>query len=1134
MSRLASPIHEMKDHYDVLVVGSGYGGAITASRLARAGQRVCILERGKEFQPGEYPDTEVKALRETQWDMPHCHNGPATGLYDFHLNEHISVFVGCGLGGTSLVNANVSLRAEPRVFEDPRWPQAVRDDLDTLLADGYRRAEEMLKPTPYPDNFPRLRKMEALRESASFMKEKYVVPPINVTFEDGINHVGVEQKACVLCGDCVSGCNHRAKNTVLMNYLPDAKNHGAEIYTRVSVRYVERHGKRWLVHYNLLDAGREKFDAPPMFVSAEIVVLAAGTLGSTEILLRSKAAGLSLSDKLGENFTGNGDVLGFAYNSDIPVNGVGFGSRSPEEHEPVGPCITGAIERRHRPVLEDGMIIEEGSIPGAFARLLPNSLAVAAALIGVDTDAGLADLAREKRREALGFVRGPYHGALHHTQTFLVMTHDDAGGRLSLEDDRLRIAWPEVGNQPIFNQVNQQLQDATRALGGTYLRNPISNPCNDHSLITVHPLGGCVMAERAEDGVVNHKGQVFAGTGGADVHEGLYVSDGAVIPCSLGVNPLLTISALAERCCAIMARERGWEINYDFAPVLKAQTESLPLGIQFTETMRGHFSTEVKDDYEAGAKLGREQECEFKFISTIITDDLDRMIADPLHPAKIVGSVIAPALSKDPLTVSDGSFNLFVDDPDQPGTRKMQYRKRLRTRDGRTYYFTGFKVIRDDAGFDMWSDTTTLYITVYEGENEQSPVLGKGVLRIHPTDFARQLTTMRATRAANSQESLQATSRFGKLFAGALIDSYGGPFSGPAAFKPDAPPREKRALRVDAPQVHFFETTDRVPLRLTRYQGGTRGPVILSHGLGVSSLIFSIDTIETNLVEYLFAAGFDVWLLDYRASIGLPSSTSAFNCDDVAAQDYPAAVAKVLELSGAESAQMVVHSYGSITFLMSMLAGLKGVRSAVCSQGSAHIVSPVMTRIFSGLHVPSVLSALGVESLRAYADSHANWLNRLYDKALRLYPVDSDEYCNDPTCRRVTFIYGQLYEHGQLNTATHRALHELFGVTNMSALENLMVVARKGHLVNAAGDEVYLPNLERLRIPIAFIHGAEDGCLLPEGSKLTFDMLRERHGEELYSRHVIPGYGHMDCIFGKNAVKDVYPLILNHLQANGS
>ena len=84
----------------------------------------------------------------------------------------------------------------------------------------------MLKPTPYPDSFPKLPKLQAHEKSAAHLDEKFYRPPINVTFEDGVNHVGVEQKACKLCGDCVSGCNYSAKNTVLMNYLPDAKNHG--------------------------------------------------------------------------------------------------------------------------------------------------------------------------------------------------------------------------------------------------------------------------------------------------------------------------------------------------------------------------------------------------------------------------------------------------------------------------------------------------------------------------------------------------------------------------------------------------------------------------------------------------------------------------------------------------------------------------------------------------------------------------------------------------------------------------------------------------------------------------------------------------------------------------------------------
>jgi cholesterol oxidase len=126
MPRLSLPLEKIKSSYDVVVVGSGYGGGIAASRLARAGRSVCVLERGKEFQPGEYPNTLPEAMRETQTDTPEGRLGPHTGLYDLRVNPDLNVFVGCGLGGTSLLNANVALRADPRVFADPRWPAELR------------------------------------------------------------------------------------------------------------------------------------------------------------------------------------------------------------------------------------------------------------------------------------------------------------------------------------------------------------------------------------------------------------------------------------------------------------------------------------------------------------------------------------------------------------------------------------------------------------------------------------------------------------------------------------------------------------------------------------------------------------------------------------------------------------------------------------------------------------------------------------------------------------------------------------------------------------------------------------------------------------------------------------------------
>jgi cholesterol oxidase len=392
---------------------------------------------------------------------------------------------------------------------------------------------------------------------------------------------------------------------------------------------------------------------------------------------------------------------------------------------------------------------------------------------------------------------------------------------------------------------------------------------------------------------------------------------------------------------------------------------------------------------------------------------------------------------------------------------------------------------------------------------------------------------MQVTNATSLEERLQGTARFGRFFGDVLWQTYGGIFARQTAFNPDAPPRKKRPLRVGAPELHPFETEDKVSLLLTRYQGGSKGPVILSHGLGVSSLIFSIDTIETNLLEYLYAYGYDVWLLDYRGSIALPASERESTADQVARCDYPAAVAKVREVTGAATVQMVVHCYGSTTFFMAMLAGLQGVRSVVCSQIATEIRAVLLTRLKSGLHVPDFLQALGVKSLTAYVTTHADWKDRLFDEALKLYPLEYKERCNSAVCHRITFLYSLLYEHAQLNEATHECLHELFGIANIQSLEHLARLVRTQHLVSFKGEEIYMPHLDRLAVPILFIHGAENQCFLPESTGLTYESLRQKNGKDLYARHVIPGYGHIDCIFGKNAAQDVYPFVVEHLEVTG-
>ncbi len=763
----------MKDHYDIVVIGSGYGAGITASRLSRAGKKVCILEKGKEFLPGEYPRTTEEALKEMQFNTPGAHIGSKTGLYDFHMNKDISVYKGCGLGGTSLVNANVSLVPEPRVLASDRWPSAILKDPDSYWR-NVDRARSMLQPEKYPEGkngYPKLPKSEAMKISAKGMGAAFSYLDINITFEDRVNNAGVTQYKCELCGDCMTGCNYGAKNTTLMNYLPDAKNHGAEIFTGLSVSHVSRANDKWVVHYLILSAESEKFNAPDLFVTADIVVVGAGALGSTEIMLRSRDKGLAVSGVLGQRFTGNGDVLGFGYNADMQINTIGFGKHDPGEIPPVGPCITSVIDLREQPVLEDGMVIEDGNIPGPLASTITPSMITISKCLGHAPADGLSEKMHRTLREAESIMRGPYHGALNNTQAFLVMTHDNGKGVMKLDNDRLVIDWPGVGKEEIFKKVDDNLRAATTAIGGEYVVDPAWTKVMGYDLITVHPLGGCVMGDDASKGAVDHKGRVFSSDKGTDTYPGLYVCDGSIVPLPLGVNPLITISALAERCCELMAKDYGFTIDYDYKDFTVTGSVEKP-GIQFTETMKGFFSTGEKIDFEKGKELGQAAGSSFEFTLTVISDDVMTMLHTNDHQAALEGIVIAPTLSSKPLTISNGIFNLFVNAEAVVPTKLMKYTMNIHSEEGKDYFFYGYKLICDDKGFQLWKDTSTLYITLHEGKDESSPVLAKGILIIEAADFAKQMTTMKVLNVPTVMGELKVMTAFGKYFSGSLYDIY--------------------------------------------------------------------------------------------------------------------------------------------------------------------------------------------------------------------------------------------------------------------------------------------------------------------------------------------------------------------------
>ncbi len=538
MARLARPLDSLKPHYDAIIIGSGYGGSVAAARLACGGKRVAVLERGREFATGEFPSRFPEMRKEMRVTGRSFSSGPATALFDVRLGEDMHVLVGCGLGGGSLVNAGVALRPDSRVFSDDAWPGQIAQD--GLLDQGFAEARRWLRPARSA-RAPELAKFQALKASgAAALGVEPIVPEVVVSFEDTVNPAGIAQPACTLCGDCCAGCNVGAKNTMALTYLPYAANHGAEIFTHLKVQHVaqDKDGG-WIVHAERLDTPSKS--TSHLALRADIVVVAAGTLGSTEILLRSRAKGLQVSDRLGHRFSANGDIIAFGYGATAPINAIGVGHPPKIANFPVGASVSGQIELDDDDLANE-IRIQEGVLPSALAPILPVMFLPNGRLLGA----------------LQSLVSGVYKGPFAHLQTFFAVSHDSASGRFRLEDDRLALSWPGAASEPVYQRLDAALGALVAKAGGRYVKNPLAGTVMGHQPATAHPLGGCAMGRTRSDGVVSHKGQVFKGgpnAGSTDVHHGLYVIDGSIIPRSLGVNPLLTITALAERALSHMAQD---------------------------------------------------------------------------------------------------------------------------------------------------------------------------------------------------------------------------------------------------------------------------------------------------------------------------------------------------------------------------------------------------------------------------------------------------------------------------------------------------------------------------------------------------------------------------------------------------
>jgi choline dehydrogenase-like flavoprotein len=340
------------------------------------------------------------------------------------------------------------------------------------------------------------------------------------------------------------------------------------------VRYVSpcNHGNnKWTVHFAWHGDKRDKFKKEMytnlMWVQAkEFVFLGAGTLGTTEILLRSRTNGLNLSDRLGTHMSGNGDILAFGYNGKNVANAIGTDDANYLADHPVGPTITGIIDMRDEKVAKnvlDGYVIEEGAAPKALAHFLQIMYNLTP---GKEAPRGiclLKQLAQLASRATSAFDPWYQGGSLNRTMIYLIMSHDDNQATLTLKNDIPSLNFDGVGRSDRVLKLNRLLAKGANKIEAEFIPNPLSSREFGKSEITVHPIGGANMSSDGTgiSGVTDHFGQVFKGNSG-DVYDGLVVVDGAVIPSALGVNPFATITAFAERSVRGVAKAKGLTIDY--------------------------------------------------------------------------------------------------------------------------------------------------------------------------------------------------------------------------------------------------------------------------------------------------------------------------------------------------------------------------------------------------------------------------------------------------------------------------------------------------------------------------------------------------------------------------------------------
>lgn len=739
-------------------------------------------------------------------------------------------------------------------------------------------------------------------------------------------------------------------------------------------------------------------------------------------------------------------------------------------------------------------------------------------------------------------------------------------------------------------------------------------------------------------GVTNHVGEVFTGRG-SETHDGLVVTDGAIIPTALGANPFATIAALAERSVEHYAVQRGLSINAEknglldlfgepkHAPSWDAELEriskttvtateadsehSLDLseeldavykandeihkaaavkasGFGFTEIMSGfiHHDENMKDDrketYQLAARIARSQCESARFFLSVQAFDTGNIVNNAQHRGMLTGTFVCPTIPGSPFMVQRGGFNLFIVDHKAPGTRNLTYDFDMRGINGKKLHMHGYKVVDSSvamAPWQFWKATSTLYVTVSEwapgtGNGEcgrrTGKVLAKGMMHIQPGDFMSEIMTLAPT-GSNIFKKVYSAAAFLTFFTRKSLSLLLAPLTplqypsqSYSGFINNTAPTRSEAIEAQdgvVTRLHVWEPT--------AYPHNDRSQIrnlFMVPGASVDHQIFATPTIPFNAVNYFARAGYRVYVAVHRIGqlmvaehdwTTYDARLDLKACLDFIRQDNGIVTRKGEVTAKEDRIYTITHCMGGVAFSSGLLDGTIPGHWIAGISASQVFMNPIWATLNMA---KAVMGPIPMD--RLYRMLAGNWFScstsrddslvqRAVNQLLRLYPDARKELCNSACCHRISLVFGRCWNHRNLNEATHRQIHRFFGGVNMTCENLLMRMGRHGAVMR--NGPLFEPltsahNVRRLRgIPILLWVGADNAVLSPESTERSYEVLCDTFGSGRpaaggaanavggegdgveYRRRVVPEYGHLDGWMGRNAWRDVYPMVREEL-----